>query len=115
MGLIIIITIVIVITNIISITIDTFIYSSIHMCCKPKGVDGTGVIPTFFCSLGLFSLAVWLHSNFSSKSFSAVLFRVPLTLPLFRLPNGAYVSSGWDCNMNSTIIPLVRFLSNCRS
>lgn len=91
MGLIIIITIVIVITNIISIIIDTFIYSSIHVCCKPKGVDGTGVIPiyVFFCSLRLFSLAVWLHSNFSSKSFSAILLRVPLTLPLFRLPNGA--------------------------
>lgn len=83
MGLIIIITMVIVITNIISIITDTFIYSSIHMCCNPKGVDGTGVVPTSF------SLAVWLHCNFSSKSCSAVLFRVPLTLPLFRLPNGA--------------------------
>ena len=55
MGLIIIIIIVIVITNIISIIIDTFIYSSIHMCCKPKGVDGTGVIRF---------LAVWGYSRY---------------------------------------------------
>lgn len=50
MGLIIIIIIVIVITNIISIIIDTFIYSSIHMCCKPIQILFRRSIPCTFDS-----------------------------------------------------------------